>query len=303
VQARREGILKSTSGLKGSLAMKTFGMIMLTSTLALGLKPPSDPGQRARAILGEAVKSKNPDVRKEAVIAFSLVGARDDILQTLDSMLDDHDVLVRLAVISTLGDFNDRGGVPLLEKALNDPTPEVGFAAGKALYRLHVPEGTQFLLSVASGESKTSSGYLAGQKRSAVRMLHTPKKLFLAAGKEVAGMVVPVPGLEVGLSSVQGILSDSGTASSAHAGALLMLAHENGPGVLEAIRLAGLDREWPVRAAAAHVIALHPYPELRDDLVPLLDDRKEAVRLRAAAAYLRLEPRAKRRPVNLGAIN
>ena len=68
-------------------------MIMLTSTLAFGLKPPSDPGQRAGAILDEAVKSKNPDVRKEAVIAFSLVGARDDTLQTLDSMLDDHNRL------------------------------------------------------------------------------------------------------------------------------------------------------------------------------------------------------------------
>jgi HEAT repeat protein len=283
--------------------MKTLAMFMLTSTLAFGPKPPSDPGQRARAILDEAVKSKNPDVRKEAVIALSLVGARDDTLQTLDLMLDDHDVLVRLAVISTLSDFNDRRTVPLLEKALNDPTPEVAFAAGKALYRLHVPEGTQFLLSVASGESKTSSGYLVGKKRSAVRMLHTPKKLFITAGKEVAGMVVPVPGFEMGLSSVQGILSDSGTTSSAHAAALLMLAHENGPGVLQAIRLARLDKEWPVRAAAAHVIALHPYPELRDDLVPLLDDKQEAVRLRAAAAYLRLEPRAKRRLANLVATN
>src|ERR1700730_12457063 len=54
------------------------------------------------------------------------------------------------------------------------------------------------------------------------RQMHTPKKLFITAGKEVAGMVVPVPGFEVGLSSAQGILSDSGTASSAHAAALLL---------------------------------------------------------------------------------
>jgi hypothetical protein len=34
---------------------------------------------------------------------------------------------------------------------------------------------------------------------------------------------------------------------------------------------------------------MHPYPGLREKLVPLLDDKKEAVRVRAAAAYIRLQ--------------
>jgi len=43
-----------------------------------------------------------------------------------------------------------------------------------------------------------------------------------------------------------------------------------------------------VRAAAVQVVAVHPYLGYRFDLIPLLDDKKDAVRLRAAAAYIRL---------------
>jgi HEAT repeat protein len=43
-----------------------------------------------------------------------------------------------------------------------------------------------------------------------------------------------------------------------------------------------------VRAAVAHAIALRNDPALMPQLLPLFDDGKEAVRLRAAAGYLRL---------------
>ena len=43
-----------------------------------------------------------------------------------------------------------------------------------------------------------------------------------------------------------------------------------------------------MRAAAAHSLALRNDPALRTALEPLLTDKKEAVRLRAAAGYLRL---------------
>ena len=45
-----------------------------------------------------------------------------------------------------------------------------------------------------------------------------------------------------------------------------------------------------MRAAAAHLVAMHPFPQFREKLVPLLDDKKDAVRVRAAAAYIRLQP-------------
>lgn len=53
--------------------------------------------------------------------------------------------------------------------------------------------------------------------------------------------------------------------------------------------MAGLgDKEWAVRAAAVHVVAVYNDPAWRDKLVPLIDDKKQDVSFRAAAGYLRL---------------
>ena len=49
--------------------------------------------------------------------------------------------------------------------------------------------------------------------------------------------------------------------------------------------------------AAVHALALRNDPALLPDLAPLLEDKKEPVRLRAAAGYLRLQMIRKARPV------
>jgi HEAT repeat protein len=279
------------------MAMRIWALMVLTTTLAFGQTKPSDTVQRCRRMLEEAAHDKNPDVRKGAAEALSLVGVKDNPLRSLDPMLDDHDVSVRIAVVSTLSDFKDNSTIPLLKKALKDPVPEVDFAAAKALYQLHDPDGVQFLLAVVAGESKASSSYLSKEKRSALRLLHTPTKLFTTVAIGAAGFA-PVPGLGLGLSSAQGILSDPD--SSARAASLLLIGNTHDPALTDAVGSALSDKEWSVRAAAVHLVATHPYPEFRQDLVTLLDDKKGSVRLRAAA-YIRLQRRAKRRPTRRGA--
>ena len=86
---------------------------------------------------------------------------------------------------------------------------------------------------------------------------------------------------------MQGILSDPGV--SGRAATALLLSADKSPEVLQALQDALADTDWSVRAAAVHAIALRNDPALEADLVPLLDDKKEAVRVRAAAGYLRLE--------------
>ena len=267
--------------------------MLLSTTLAFGQTKPADTVQRCRTILKDAVHDRNPDGRKGAAEALSLVGVRDQALESLAPMLDDKDVAVRIAVVVTLGDFKDNRTLPLLKKALQDPVPEVDFAAAKVLYQLHDPDGVQFLLAVVSGESKASSSYLTKEKRGALRMLHTPTKLFTTIAIGAAGFA-PVPGLGVGLSSAQGILSDPD--SSARAATLLLIGSSQDPTLADAVGSALSDKEWSVRAAAAHLVAMHPFPEFLEKLVPLLDDDKGAVRERAAAAYIRIE-HATRRPV------
>jgi HEAT repeat protein len=269
--------------------------LLLSMTPALGqTQPPVDTQQRCWTLLDDAAKGKNPDVRKDAAEALSLVPVSDKILQSLGTMLDDHDVTVRVAVIVSLGDFKDKRTIPLLKKALHDPVPEVVFAAAKVLYQLHDPDGERMLLAIVGGEAKGSSGYLSTEKRNALRMLHTPTKLFMFAAIQAAGMVVPVPGLGMGISSAQGILSNPD--SSARAAALLLIAQSHDPALEDRVGSGLSDKDWSLRAAAAHVVATHPFPAFREKLAPLLDDKKGPVRLRAAAAYIRLQPPTKAPP-------
>jgi HEAT repeat protein len=287
--------------------------LMLSATLAFGQKPtdtkpaetepaetkPIPTDQRCRSMLNDAVQDANPDNRKIAAEALSLVALKDNALESLAPMLDDKDVLVRVAVVVTLGDFKDKRTIPLLKKALQDPVPEVDFAAAKVLYQLHDPEGEKFLIEVINGESKATSGYLTKEKRTALHMLHTPTKLFTFIGIAAAGFA-PVPGLGIGLSSAQGILTAAD--SSARAASLLVIGSSNDPTLADTVGSALTDKDWSVRAAGVHLVAMHPFPKYREKLIPLLDDKKEAVRVRAAAAYLRLQhdakvPPAKSHPV------
>ncbi len=272
--------------------MKIWILMLFGVSLAFGQTKPIDTAQRCRTILDDAAHDRNPDGRKGAAEALSLVGVRDALV-SLGPMLDDHDVPVRIAVVVTLGDFKDNRTIPLLKKALQDTVPEVDFAAAKVLYQLHDPAGVEFLLDVVSRESKASSGFVTKEKRGALRMLHTPTQLFIGIAIGAAGFA-PVPGLGFGLSSAEGILSAPD--SSARAASLLLIGASRNPDLADAVESALTDKEWSVRAAAAHLIALHPFPQFREALIPLLDDNKDAVRVRAAAAYIRLQRSAKTLP-------
>lgn len=273
-------------------------VVLVTSALApcqpapAGAKTPassSESGgrdQQCQDILGKAVQDKNPDTRKQAAIALSLAGSTEPFPSELEAMLDDKDVQVRLAAISSLAEIKNSRTVAALRKALDDDVPEVSFAAARALWALRDPEGKQVLLSILSGEAKASSGYIAKEKRDTLRMLHTPKTLLLFAVKQGAG-IAPIPGLGEGISSMEALLSDPSV--SGRATAALLLEKDRSPETLAALKGALTDKDWSVRAAGVHALVLRDDPAFQADIVPLLDDKNQGVRLRAAAGYLRLE--------------
>ncbi|HZT28985.1 MAG TPA: HEAT repeat domain-containing protein [Bryobacteraceae bacterium] len=242
--------------------------------------------EQCRQMLDQALQEKNPDTRKQAVIALSLAASTEPFLSLLESMLQDKDVEVRLAVISSLVDLRSRRTRAALEKAQHDDVPEVSFAATKALWGLHDPAGKQALLSILAGDTKASSSFLTAHMREGLRMMHTPKTLFLFAFAQGIGFV-PLPGLGEGISSMQGLLADPGV--SGRATAALLLGRQRDPETTTALRDALGDKDWSVRAAAIHSLALQNNPAFQADFASLLDDKKEAVRLRAASGYLRLE--------------
>src|ERR1700694_4921805 len=209
--------------------------------------PTASNHDRARSFLEDSLKDKNPDTRKHAVQALGLVSAREPYLSELEAMLDDKDVEVRLAVITSLLDLKSGRTVPALRKALDSDVPEVSFAAAKALWTLNEPLGREALISVLSGDTKTESGFITKQKRQALRMLHTPKTMFMFAIQQSANFA-PVPGLGAGVSSLQGILSDPSV--SGRAATALLLSMDKDADVLPALQDALADQDWSVRAAA-----------------------------------------------------
>lgn len=254
---------------------------------------PASLAEQARNALDAALKDKNPDTRKEAVVALSLAGTGDPYAGWLEEMLNDKDVQVRVATVSGLVDLKTTRAIAGLHKALKDEVPEVSFVAAKALWQLNDREGKEALLSVLGGETKTSSSFITKQKRDAMRMMHTPKPMFLFAFKTGMGFM-PVPGLGTGISSMQGLLSDPGV--SGRATAALLLSRDKDRDTVIALKDALMDRDWSVRAAAVHALALRNDPSLQPDFANLFDDKKEAVRLRAAAGYVRLETVKRKSP-------
>jgi HEAT repeat protein len=268
------------------MIMQRLLLLLLIFAAIAPAQTPSSTEEKSRAILDKALKEKNPDTRKQAVIALSLIGPRDPFAAQLESMLDDKDVEVRLATIASLVDLKNARTSAALHKALNDDVPEVSFAAARALWSLKDPSGKESLLSILSGETKASSGFLTKQKREGLRMMHTPKTMFMFAVKTGASLA-PIPGLGAGVSSMQGLLTDPGV--SGRATAALLLGQDKDQQTLAALRDALTDKDWSVRAAAVHSISLRNDAALAPDIVPLLEDPKEPVRLRAASGYLRLQ--------------
>ena len=236
-------------------------------------------------ILQHALDAGNPETRQQAVVALSLSSGRGPLFNRLERMLEDKDVGVRQAVVASLADVKSASATAALHKAMEDAVPEVSFAAARALWARHDPDGRAALLAVLSKESKSSSNFFSKQKRQALRMMHTPRTTFLFAVQQGVGFV-PVPGLSGGVASMQAILASS--AVLGRASAALMLGADRDPATIDALRDALTDSDSSVRAAAVHSMSLRNDPALKKELEPLLADDKEPVRLRAAAGYLRL---------------
>src|ERR1017187_4432555 len=105
-------------------------------------------------ILQRALHARNPETRKQAVVALSLAYGSGPLFDQLEQMLQDKDVVVRQAVVDSLADVKSERATAALHKALEDAVPEVSFAAAKALWARHDPIGRDALLAVLAGESK-----------------------------------------------------------------------------------------------------------------------------------------------------
>jgi HEAT repeat protein len=240
---------------------------------------------RAKSLLAGAMKAKNPGTRKESVKALRLVGGQEHFATRLEAMLNDKDVEVRMAVIEVLAALKTERAIAALKTAMNDRVAEVRFAAATALFKLDDPAGREFLMGVLSGETKISSGIAAVQMREAKRTIETPNALMMVVVKQGAGLA-PVPGLGAGLSATEKIMAHRKLSS--RAATALLLGKDKDPGVVAMLRKALTDKDPSVRAAAVQALSLVDDQDAAPLFVLMFNDKNQAVRLRAAAGYLRL---------------
>lgn len=264
---------------------KTIVAILVASVLnAQSASTPSV--DRARGILLAGLGDKDPEVRSQALKSLGMVGHNEEMIKGLVSHLEDKDVKVRIAAISTLVDLKENSAiVPLQKRLIVDDVPEVAFSAAKALYILKDPQGRIALDAMFAKEMKTGSNMIRVKVRDLMRTVKTPRSAMLFALRNGIGFA-PVPGLGEGVGAAIDLLTDGDL--SARANVLLMMVTDKSEENKAMVTASLTDSDWTVRAVGIQSIAMLNWVEFLPSVETLLDDKKEKVRFRAAAAYLRL---------------
>ena len=235
-------------------------------------------------VLDHGVQDGNPAKRIEAVLATSVLRPDARALAFVEGAMKDKDSGVRQAVCTTLGEMKARAAVPFLRQALDDNSPEVIFAAAKALYAMGDPAGRAVLIAVLSGEQSDASGLVSSSLRDAKLKLHDPKALLLIGVNEGAGLLGP---FGAGVPIAERLLKDN--QASGKTVAALLLSTDTSQESKAAVKAALGDKNWTVRVAAVRAVAIRDITPFRADVAALLDDKREEVRLTAAAAIIRLK--------------
>jgi HEAT repeat protein len=244
------------------------------------------PADDARKALTEGAHNKEGDQSRETALALSLVPAKDPAASLLEGLLTDKDYLVRVAAVDTLGELNDKTRVELLRTALEDDVPEVAFAAAKALFTLKDRAGLESLEAVYEGEMKAKSGFVKKEVMNSWRRLKTPRSAFFFVVQHGIGFV-PLPGVGAGYNALLGMLSDADF--SARAVSLMMVCKARNKTCDRLLSSSFSDEDWTVRAAAVHIVTTNNLSAMKPEIAALITDKKDKVRLRAAAGYLRME--------------
>ena len=149
---------------------------------------------------------------------------------------------------------------------------------------MHDSSGEDLLLAVAAGDTHDKLGRIKAEKHKAAKELHSPGALVRIGIVQGSGYFLGPFGF--GVKAIDYIHKNGG--DPGRAAAVDLLAEEHTETVHEALVYALADKDFAVRAAAAKGLGDWPGNDTAEQLRPLFDDDKLAVRLTAAAAYIRV---------------
>jgi hypothetical protein len=276
-------------------SMRSLIMVVFEVALALGFVVSGRPTNqvagaqtlttRAWRVLNVGLSSKKFAERIVVLKAIGDLGPNLRGIGLVAELLKDKDPEVRAQAAATLGEMNSRAAIPYLGKALDDPAPQVSFAAATSLWKLRDYRGEDLLIEVLEGQQGTKGNFVAGKIRGMKHELQDKKALIGMGTAKGASELLPFP-LSLGVGLAKGGMSPG--ADLARADSATLLARHVNSKVMEALNLALADDDWTVRAAAARAIGRTARPSTAKWLEPLLDDEKPGVRYEAAVAIIRV---------------
>jgi HEAT repeat protein len=247
---------------------------------------PTNKLEQSWDILLRLSESKNVQNRKFAVAGYALLAqhssrARRRAIEILDS---DENSELRTFAASALGEERCRSAIPALKRSLNDASTDVAFAAAKALADMGSGSGNVVFQEVLLGERKSSQSMISGYLEDAREKMHDPKALAILGVNQAVGSFFGPAGML--LTMAEKNLKDKGAPGRALAASAL--AGDRSTAARHALESALQDSNSSVRGAACRSLAILGYRSAIPFIEPLLDDKDEASRGMAAAAYIRL---------------
>jgi HEAT repeat protein len=236
-------------------------------------------------LLNTAVSATKIQVQQARIDAISALGTLGDFPHAVDLLRDaqkDQDRQIRLAAVVAMGSSKKTVFIPDLKRALDDGAAEVSFSAAVGLWKMNDRSGESILNAVVAGDRKAKQGALGSEKHQADADLHSPSKLALIGAEQGAYVILGPFGY--GLSAIR---RGKENGASARTIAVTLLA-ENKSAATEKIFIDALDDPDPaIRAAAARALGDYHSKEVLDALGDGFYDVKPAVRMMAAASYIR----------------
>jgi HEAT repeat protein len=235
-------------------------------------------------MIESGLKDPKEQVRIDALNALGTLRGQKQVEKPLLDAFKDSNVDVRVAAVAASSNTGDRNLIPALRQALDDPAPEVGFAAAVSLWKLHDQAGINILYGVLAGEQRTQSSFLKSGVRQANKDIHDPAALARIGAKQGAYALLGPFG--IGLDAAR-LMMKSNRANSARVLTANLLAEDHSPETKQEFIAALADKDYFVRAASARALGEFHGKNVSDALMNAFNDNKTAVRFMAAASYIR----------------
>lgn len=269
------------------LSLTALALALSVSSLCAQTTPAPKDDNAALAwqmLEKNAAPDKSAHDRIQALAALGTMGNDERAAKLIGDNIVEHNYEVRIAAILAAGLTKNPALIPRLQQALDDDNPQVAYTAALTLWHMHDHSGEDLLLAVASGDKKAKTGLVKSSKHKASKDLHDPKKLTLMGINESAGYLIGPFG--VGLKAIE--YADKNSGAGPRASAIDTIAQDHSDAARDVLIDDLTDGEPAVRAAAAKGLGNWPGPESAKQIYPLFGDTHLAVRLTAAAAYLRV---------------